>query len=153
MRIQARIRARKGATMVETGVVIIIALLFMFGIFEYGRFVMTRQIMENAARAGARYAAVHTYDGSVADIQNKVDQKLSLGSKQLFGYNKTTSIQVYAADAAGNPISGTNWNDGAFGTMIAVKITGTYKPALPNLLFMNSSFTLTTKAIMASEAN
>ena len=35
-----------------------ICVAFMFAIFEYGRVVMMQQIMENAARAGARAAVV-----------------------------------------------------------------------------------------------
>lgn len=139
--------------MVETTVVIAIALLFMFGIFEYARYVMTRQILENAARDGARYAAVHTYDGTTADIQNEVDQKLSIGSKQLVGYNKTSSIQVFAADSSGNAISGKTWYDANFGEGIGVQISGTYHPILPNFLFMNASFSISAKSVMASEAN
>ena len=144
---------RPAATMVEMAVVITIALMFFFGIFEYGRFVMTRQLMENAAREGARYAAVHTNDGTTAAIQNYVDLKLSMGTKQLVGYNKTTSIVVFASDATGNAISGKTWNDSAFGEAIGVKITGTYKPSLPTLLFMQTTFTITSKSIMVSEAN
>ncbi len=125
----------------------------MFGIFEYGRFVMTRQLLENAAREGARYAVVHTNDSTVAGIQNQVDAKLGIGSKQIVSYNKTTNISVFAADASGNPIAGKNWDDTKFGELIGVQISGTYKPLLPNLLFMNASFTVKTKAVMASEAN
>lgn len=153
MRIATSKTRRSGATLVESAFVISIVVLFLFGIFEYGRFVMTKQILENAAREGARWAVAHTDTGSVAAIQDQVHQKLSLGSKQLVGYNKTTSITVFAADSSGNPISGKNWNDTAFGENIAVQISGTYQPSLPNLVFWKSSFTLTVKAVMASEAN
>ena len=153
MRIRPPHARRPAATLVETSVVISIALLFMFGIFEYGRFVMTKQLMENAAREGARWATVHTYDGTIAGVQDAVDAKLSVGRQQLVGYVKTNNITVFAADDAGNEIAGKNWNDAAFGENVGVQITGTYKPALPNLLFWKSSFTVTAKAIMASEAN
>jgi len=141
------------ATLVESAFVISILLLFVFGIFEYGRFVMTKQLLDNAAREGARWAAVHTYDGTTAQVQNIADQKLSMGRQQLVGYVKTTNITVFAADSAGNPITGKAWTDTAFGENIGVKITGTYKPSLPNFLHMNSSFTITSKSCMASEAN
>src|SRR5438874_2410866 len=55
---------RRGATAVETAVVISIALLFIFGIIEYGRFVFFLQVADNAVREAARYAAVHTNDGT-----------------------------------------------------------------------------------------
>lgn len=144
---------RPAASLVETSVVISIALLFMFGIFEYGRFVMTKQMMENAAREGARWAVVHTYDGTTAQVQDAVDAKLSVARQQLVGYVKTTNITVAAADDAGNAISGKAWNDSAFGENVVVTITGTYKPSLPNFLFLKSSFTVTAKSVMASEAN
>src|SRR5262249_47275373 len=70
MRFRPPRASRPAATLVETSVVISIALLFMFGIFEYGRFVMTKHLMENAAREGARWATVHTYDGTTAGVQD-----------------------------------------------------------------------------------
>jgi Flp pilus assembly protein TadG len=146
-------RIRSGATIVESAIVISVFLLFLFGIFEYGRFVMTKQLMENAAREGARWAVANTYSGTTAQVQSAVDAKLGPGSKQLVGYSSSTSISVYAADSSGNQITGTAWNNVAFGQNIAVVITGNYKPILPNLLFMNSTIALTAKAVMASEAN
>jgi Flp pilus assembly protein TadG len=144
---------RPGGTLVETAVVVSVAILFLFGIFEYGRFVMTKQLMENAAREGARWAVANTSTGTTAQVQSKVDTKLGPGGRQLVGYSSSTSISVYAADASGNQISGVTWNNVAFGQNIAVVITGTYKPTLPTFLHMNSSFTITAKSVMASEAN
>src|SRR5438876_6470734 len=115
MRLPLRRRSRVGATLVETAVVLSILVLILFGLFEYGRFVMTKQLMENAAREGARWATVHTYDGTTAGVQDAVDAKLSVGRQQLFGYLKTNNITVFAADDAGNQIAGKNWNDAAFG--------------------------------------
>lgn len=153
MRLAPNSRRRTGATLVEAAFVITIFLMFLFGIFEYGRFVMTRQLMDNAAREGARWAVVHTYDGTTAEAQDVVDQKLSMGRKQLEGYSKTTNIQLYAADANGNKITGKNWYDTAFGENIAVEVTGTFRPFLPNLLFMDSSISVSSRSVMASEAN
>src|SRR5262245_55217017 len=153
MRLQAPARRRRAATMVDTAFVAAIALLFMFGIFEYGRFVMTKQVMENSAREGARYAVVHTNDKTTANVQDQVDAKLSTAKKQLVPYNKTTNIQVFASDSNGNVIAGKNWYDTNFGELIGVTITGTYKPVLPSFLQWKTSFTVTTKVLMASEGN
>jgi hypothetical protein len=144
---------RPAATLVETAMVIVIAILIMFGIFEYGRFVMTKQLLENATREGARYAVAHTNDATTAQVQDAADAKLSVGRQQLVGYVKGTSILVYAGDASGTQITGKSWNDAGFGENVVVEISGTYKPSLPNLLFMKSSFTIKAKAVMASEAN
>lgn len=152
MRISSK-PARSAATIVESALIISILVLILFGIFEYGRFVMTRQLMENAAREGARWAVVHTYDGSTTDVQNAVDAKLSIARNQLVGYKKNQNIKVFAANAAGNVISGKEWNDVGFGEGVGVEISGTYRPTLPNLLFINASFTIRAKSVMASEAN
>lgn len=153
MRLQTRFGPRRGATAVETAVVISIALLFMFGVFEYGRYVMTRQIMENAAREGARFAVVHTNDKTTAQIQNQVDFKLDRGRQQIKNYVKTTNIQVFASDVNGNPIGGKTWSDSAYGELIGVSISGTYKSILPSFLHWSSSFTVSAKSVMASEGN
>jgi Flp pilus assembly protein TadG len=151
-------------TVVETALVVTVCLLFVFGILEYGRLVMTRQILENAAREGARFAVVDTQDATTADVQNRVDQMLMGQGVHLTGYNKTTSIQVFKAnpttlqplDASNNVVA--NWTqapftNAAFGQGIAVRVTGTYTPVLPSFLFMGKTITLQATCVMRSEAN
>ena len=48
----------KGQAMVETALVLFILVLFVFGITEFGRAMYTKNTLNNAARAGARVAAV-----------------------------------------------------------------------------------------------
>jgi Flp pilus assembly protein TadG len=151
MRVQRT--TRPGATLVETAVVISITLLILFGIFEYGRFVMTKQLMENAAREGARFAVANSYTATTANVQDATDQKLSAGRGQLVGYVKTTNIQVLATDPTGNPIAGKAWTDCKFGESLAVVVSGTYKPAIPTFMLWKSSFTVSATAVMACEAN
>jgi Flp pilus assembly protein TadG len=49
---------RRATTLVEMAFVALSCFYFMFAIFEYGRYVFVRQVMENAARSGARVAVV-----------------------------------------------------------------------------------------------
>ena len=49
---------RRGATLVEFAMVMPVFLLFLFGIFEYGRYLMMHQILHNAARDAARWGVV-----------------------------------------------------------------------------------------------
>lgn len=49
----------RGQAMVEFALVAPIFLLILFGILEFGRYVYIAQILNNAAREGARYAIVH----------------------------------------------------------------------------------------------
>lgn len=52
-------RRSRGQALVEFAFVVPIFLLLLFGIIEFGRYVYTVQILNNAAREGARYAIVH----------------------------------------------------------------------------------------------
>jgi Flp pilus assembly protein TadG len=45
---------RRAATIVEMALVISLVLPLMFAVFEYGRIIMLKQLMDNAAREGAR---------------------------------------------------------------------------------------------------
>src|SRR5690348_6352264 len=57
-------QARRGATVVEAAVVISIFVLFILGLFEYGRFVMLQNLVINATREGCRYAVAHSSDAN-----------------------------------------------------------------------------------------
>jgi Flp pilus assembly protein TadG len=154
-----RAHRRSGATAVETAIVLGATLMFMLAIFEYGRFVMIGQVMQNAAREGARYAVVHTGDIPAPNVPNYVLNYMGGQDVKLTGYACT----VYQADiTTGNSIPG-NWYDAPFGGGIAVHVTGTYKPVVLGLLvdgvhnigvtFMSSSVPMQATCIMLSEAN
>jgi Flp pilus assembly protein TadG len=50
---------RRGQALVEFALIAPIFFLLVFGLIEFGRAVYTIQILDNAAREGARYAIVH----------------------------------------------------------------------------------------------
>src|SRR4051794_15442461 len=60
---------RSGAIVVETAIILPFFLLMFLGIFEHSRFLMMRNLVDHAVSEGARYAVVHTYDKTTADIQ------------------------------------------------------------------------------------
>jgi Flp pilus assembly protein TadG len=139
---------RSGTTTVEMGVVASVAFLFLFGALEYGRLLMVHQLLDNAAREGARYAVVHTYDTTVvADTQQRTTAVLGGQNGQLQNFN----VQVFEADSSGNNI-GPPTNAG-FGEYIAVQVDGDYSPVLPSFLFMGKTVHLKALAMMYSEAN
>ena len=147
MRMRQRLSRRRGATIVETAFVLSICLLFLLGIFEYGRYIFLRHVLTNAAREGARFAVVHTYDKTSSDIQAHVTDYLASQGFQLSGL----TIDVFEADASGNDIG--PWTNARFGEGIGVRITGTYSPAVPNFLFLASTVNVQTQCTMNSEAN
>src|SRR5262249_33544928 len=125
-----------------------IFLMTLMGVFEYGRFIMIRNLADNAVREGARFAVVHTYDRTTAQIQAAVLAKL-VGQDAQLG---TPTVQVFKSD----PTSGVSvgpWTDAQFGDCIKVQLNGPYRPAVPAFLGMNSSIAFQAQAVMRSEAN
>jgi Flp pilus assembly protein TadG len=147
-------RGRRGASVVEAALVLPLVLIFLLGILEYGRYVMTLQVLTNAAREGAHYALAHTepvtiqgvtYGNATSDVTNVVNN--FSGGQKLTGQ----TIQVYASDSFGNNQG--LWTDAGVGQSICVRISGTYRFLIPTLLRLPSSMTVTTQAVMRSEGN
>jgi TadE-like protein len=59
IRRRADARRTRGQALVEFAFVLVPFLLLLYGIIEFGRYVYTVQVLNNAAREGARYAIVH----------------------------------------------------------------------------------------------
>jgi Flp pilus assembly protein TadG len=66
-------RRRTGAAIVETTLILAVLALFVFGIFEYCRFLLVLHITHNAARDGARYAVVNLDKPTNFDTVNFTD--------------------------------------------------------------------------------
>jgi Flp pilus assembly protein TadG len=145
-------RARRGSTIVETAFVLNIVLLGMLGIFEYGRIVMYKQLMTNAAREGARLAVA----GTASNPETTTQQITTTVNNFLAGQTlRNISIQVFQA----NPSTGANigaWDQAPFGGAIAVKVEGDYIPLIPvsfGILSKSQPLHLTSTSMMLSEAN
>lgn len=148
---------RRAATAVETAVVLIICLLFVCAIYDYGNYLMVTQLANNAMREGARYAIANTSSATTANIQSTAMQYLAGQSLLNSGGTalQASDIQVYQANSStGAPITpDSTWSNAAFGTSIVVKANLTYKPMFPSFGFLKSSFPITATAMMSSEAN
>src|SRR5262249_51687381 len=111
-RFQSR-RNRRGTTVVETAVVVNVLFLILLGVFEYGRIAMIRQLIDNAAREGARVAVVSTSSYPATSTAQIIDTTTSyLAGQQL----QNVAVQVYEAD----PVTGGNigaWNQAGFGDL------------------------------------
>ena len=66
---------RRGAAVVEMAVVTPILLLFIFGMIEFGRFIMVGQLAVNATREGDRYAV--QADATPTQVKNLTKQYLA----------------------------------------------------------------------------
>jgi Flp pilus assembly protein TadG len=108
-------KSRRGATVVETALVLTVFALLLFGAFEYCRFLYVLHVTNNAARDGSRYAVVNVDKPSTFDsvdytdgagvtypsIQNFTTARMGGTQKQLDGYQ----VAVFAVDAAGQSLS------------------------------------------------
>jgi Flp pilus assembly protein TadG len=138
-------RRTRGTTLVETALVLSLLCLFLFGIFEYGRYLLVTQMLANAARDGVRYAAtnvdksnnfVTVDEGGRTNITDYVKQECRGVDKMVSDFQ----VKVYPCDNttlyANPPViqpkaSYTAWNSASFTERLAVEITAKYKPVLP----------------------
>lgn len=137
--------------MVEMAVVLVVFLMMFMGIIDYGRYYYLVQVSNNAVREGARYAVVHTGDGTTSiQVSTVVTTKMNGTENMLSGYG--VSVQNVNT-STGVAIANSNWNDAQFGGAIMVKITGNFSPLAPVLLFLPTSFAFQAATIMNSEGN
>src|SRR5262245_1875758 len=100
---------RRGMTIVESVLVMGVFLLLLMGIFEYCRFLLVLHVTNNAARDGARYAAVrvNTDAAMLATVKTQIINytKARMGGvhRQLWPTTDldTAHIAVYAVDQSG----------------------------------------------------
>lgn len=130
-------KRRSGATAVEFAFVAIPLFMFFFGTAEYARFYLDRNVLNNAAREGCRYAIVYYYsDGTNinTNVTNQVNSYMA-GRKGDFS-GGTVTVSLYG-NPASNPYlspatyTGNNVNNLGAGDQIFVQITATYVPILP----------------------
>jgi Flp pilus assembly protein TadG len=139
---------RPGTTMVETAFILVLALMFLFGIIEYGRLLLVRQVVDNAAREGARYAVVHvTEDNVEAATKAVVNQRMAGIQNSVQNYE----VKVYKADNSGKSAGAAN--EAGFGVNIGVEISCDFDTILPSFLLMDNTIHIRAKVLMNSEAN
>ncbi|MEW6235489.1 MAG: TadE family protein [Candidatus Omnitrophota bacterium] len=68
-------REEKGSSTVEFALVLPALMLVIFGIFEFGRMFMTYQMLNSAAREGARVASLPGADNALA--LQKIEEELA----------------------------------------------------------------------------
>lgn len=167
---------RRGVAAVEMAFVSMILFMFLFAIFEYCRLLFMLHITNNAARDAARFAIVHTSGGTMPgepatisknDLINLVktgqigSQVYGSGLCGMDGNIEGLNVEVFYCDPAGlaqNPpviqeLSGSNWDEASFGDKIAIRVTGTYRPVTPGLMFMADTVPFQVTVLASSEAN
>ena len=126
-------RSVRGQAIAEFAVAAPIFFLLLFAIIDFGRYVYYVQILNNAAREGARYAIVHGANGlpptgppddpSGAAVISVV-RKYAIG---VIGVNDAVRLNITAtwADRYGNPSNNTRENK------VTVKIDYAFRSVMP----------------------
>jgi Flp pilus assembly protein TadG len=138
-------RRRRGSTAVETALVMTLLTSFVFGVFEYCRFLMDWNLLNNAAREGCRYALANNTSTTVsADVTAKVTAYLAGESSSYSGLTVTVTGTSGGVSTAVNNL--------AAGDLITVKVTGVYKfmNIIP-LIKMPTSLSVTSSVTMGCE--
>ncbi len=97
-----RCPSRRGSTLVEGSIVLLVFLVVFVGILDMGQVLFFHHFLNDRVRAGARYAVVHSYNTTA--IQNVVSYNsptVPNGGSPLFGLTPTM-VQVNHYDI-GNP--------------------------------------------------
>jgi Flp pilus assembly protein TadG len=136
---------RRGAVAVETALVLIFVLSFVFGTFEFSRLFTNWNLLNNAAREGCRYAIVNNTSSTISTDVQTVVTKFMAGQTASFS-NFTVTVSG-AHQGVTTPV-----NNLAPGDMITVTATGTYKwmNIIP-WVKLPSTFSITSSVIMGCE--
>ncbi|MBU8932637.1 MAG: pilus assembly protein [candidate division Zixibacteria bacterium] len=93
MRLIGRVRRTDGNAVIEMALLLPILLLVIFGITEFGRAVMTTNVINSAAREGARLAAVSQLSDTLS-VQARVEEVMLAANVT----PKTITVQYFAAN-------------------------------------------------------
>ncbi len=132
-----KVRGRKGTILVETAFVMPILLVLFLGIFEFGRILMIKQMITNAARESARVAAIN------------LDDSGALASAETVAQDYLTRCNVDLSQTTVNPVFSTV--NGANAVQVTIRYNyatalNRWVPGIPETL------DLTSRAVMRREA-
>jgi hypothetical protein len=151
-------RAGSGQGLVEFALVLPIFFLLMFGLIDGGRLVYQNSVVSQAAREGARLAAVEaSWMGSTDPGCGKVGGPIcpanvtTLRAHVLAATNRMMAPFIAVADAdlftrcdlSGGGPTVRSWNemtctDHATGNVVSVRVQSTYTPLTPGLSLLGS---------------
>ena len=104
----------------ETALVLSLLLTFILGTFEYSRYLMVLNLVDNAAREGCRYALVNNTSSTIStDVRTLVTNYMAGQTSSLSNFNVSVT-----GTSSGNA---TAVNNLAPGDLITVTVSGTYR--------------------------
>ena len=141
----ARTKRTRGLVAVETALVMILFTSVVFGIFEFCRFFMDWNLLNNAARDGCRYALVNNTSSTIStDVTTTVNTFMGAEASSFTGLTVSVSGTHNGVTTAVNSLSA--------GDLITVSVSGTYRfmNIIP-LIRMPTTLTITSAVTMGCE--
>ena len=136
---------RRGAVLVETGVIIGLVAMLVLGVFEYSRLLMDWNLLNNAAREGCRYALANNTSTTIStDVHNIVTTYMAGETKNFSNLTVTVSgMHLGVSTPVNNLVPG---------DPITVTVSGTYKfMNIVPFIKMPSSLVITSGVTMLCE--
>jgi TadE-like protein len=142
-------RSTRGQALVEFALILPIFLLLIFGLIDLGRFVITDHILSQAAREGARQAAVEaSWVGSTsgacgkvggpvcpADVTTLHADALDAANRMVAGLGGSISELYISCNAPGNDPAGlwtgASCNSKTPGNEVSIRVVYLYQPITP----------------------
>jgi hypothetical protein len=159
---------RRGQALVEFALVIPIFLLMLFGIVDAGRYVYMNSVLSQAAREGARAAAVEaSWIGSTdpscgapggpvcpANASVLAADAIAAANRMVAPFGTISTLYISCDAAGGGPTgawtsgSACTANSGATGNVVSVRVLLTFNPITPVIAQIMGPITASGSATM-----
>ena len=136
---------RWGGALVETGVIIGLVAMIVFGVFEYSRLFMDWNLLNNAAREGCRYALANNTSTTITtSVTSLVNTYMAGETKDFSNWSVTVTGTHLGVSTPVNNLEP--------GDPITVTVSGTYKfMNIVPFIKMPSSLVITSGVTMLCE--
>jgi Flp pilus assembly protein TadG len=139
----------RGQALAEFAIVLPLILLFIAAILEFGRAWNIKQAVTDAAREGARYTVVMDPSMTVADVEDKIRERLALASID------SSAITISSPDPDCAVLADCFHKDEGLGKEMTVTVSTQYRMGLVHVLMrwagVPSTVTIGTDATMRHE--
>jgi Flp pilus assembly protein TadG len=142
--VRSRGRLRRGSTIVETAVVLLLTMTLILGVFEYCRLIMDWSLLDNAAREGCRFALANNTDTNISsEVQSTVTNFMAGENANFTNFTVSVSGTHNGTTTAVNSLAAGDW--------ITVTVSGKYKFMNIVPLVTMPSLTVTSTVTMICE--